>query len=66
MDQSAGAVGVGNIAAGVLSESTGGALTVQASIDRADGDSSRQTPVYVHSAPASYLYCPSARPAGWR
>jgi xylulokinase len=58
MDQSAGAVGVGNIAAGVLSESTGGALTVQASIDRADGDGSRQTPVYVHSAPSSYLYCP--------
>lgn len=58
MDQSAGAVGVGNVAAGILSESTGGALTLQASVDRADGDKSQQTPVYVHSVPGSYLYCP--------
>jgi xylulokinase len=58
MDQGAGAVGVGNIAAGILSESTGGALTVQASIDRPGGDLTGQMPVYVHSAPESYLYCP--------
>jgi len=58
MDQSVGAVGVGNIAPGMLSESTGGALTLQASVVRADGDRSRQIPVYIHSAPASYLYCP--------
>jgi xylulokinase len=58
MDQGAGAVGVGNVAPGMLSESTGGALTVQATIDRPNGDRSGQTPVYVHSAPGSYLYCP--------
>jgi xylulokinase len=58
MDQGAGAVGVGNVAAGVVSESTGGALTLQASIDRSDGDRTRRTPVYVHSAPGQYLYCP--------
>jgi sugar (pentulose or hexulose) kinase len=58
MDQGAGAVGVGNVASGILSESTGGALTVQASIDRPDGDFTGQTPVYVHSAPKTYLYCP--------
>ena len=34
MDQSVGAVGVGNVAPGILSESTGGALTMQASIGR--------------------------------
>ncbi len=38
-------------ARGVISESTGGALTVQASVDHHGGDPSRQTPVYVHSAP---------------
>lgn len=58
MDQGAGAVGVGNIEAGVLSESTGGALTLQASVDHHGGDPTRQTPVYVHSAPNMYLYCP--------
>jgi xylulokinase len=58
MDQGAGAVGVGNIGSGVVSESTGGALTLQASVDRHGGDPTRQTPVYVHSAPDRYLYCP--------
>ena len=58
MDQGAGAVGVGNINRGMVSESTGGALTLQASIDRHGGDPTGQTPVYVHSAPDRYLYCP--------
>jgi sugar (pentulose or hexulose) kinase len=58
MDQGAGAVGVGNVAPGVISESTGGALTLQATVARPDGDGTRQTPVYVHSAPGRYLYCP--------
>ncbi len=58
MDQGAGAVGVGNVGAGMVSESTGGALTLQASVSRHGGDSSRQTPVYIHSAPGMYLYCP--------
>jgi xylulokinase len=58
MDQGAGAVGVGNTGDGVISESTGGALTVQAAVDHHGGDPTRQTPVYVHSAPGTYLYCP--------
>lgn len=58
MDQAAGAVGVGNVGPGIVSESTGGALTLQASVDRPDGDRTRRTPVYVHSAPRRYLYCP--------
>jgi sugar (pentulose or hexulose) kinase len=58
MDQGAGAVGVGNIGSGVVSESTGGALTVQAAVARHGGDPTRQTPVYIHSAPGQYLYCP--------
>ena len=58
MDQAAGAVGVGNAVPGVISESTGGALTVQASVARHGGDPSGKTPVYLHSAPGRYLYCP--------
>jgi xylulokinase len=58
MDQGVGAVGVGNVDGGAISESTGGALTVQASVDRHGLDATRQTPVYVHSAPDRYLYCP--------
>lgn len=58
MDQGAGAVGVGNVGPGVVSESTGGALTLQASVERHGGDPTRETPVYVHSAPGRYLYCP--------
>jgi len=58
MDQGAGAVGVGNVGSGVVSESTGGALTLQASVAHHGGDPTRQTPVYVHSAPDRYLYCP--------
>ena len=58
MDQCSGAVGVGNVAPGVVSESSGGALTLQASVDRHGLDPGRQTPVYIHSAPDRYLYCP--------
>ncbi len=58
MDQGAGAVGVGNIAGGMISESTGGALTIQAAVAYHGGDASRRTPVYIHSAPGTYLYCP--------
>ena len=58
MDQGAGAVGVGNVGGDLVSESTGGALTLQASVDHHGGDPTGQTPVYIHSAPDRYLYCP--------
>jgi xylulokinase len=58
MDQAAGAVGVGNVAADIVSESTGGALTLQATVDRHGGDPTGQTPVYLHSVADRYLYCP--------
>jgi sugar (pentulose or hexulose) kinase len=58
MDQGVGAVGVGNVGPGIVSESSGGALTLQASVDRHGADPIRQTPVYIHSAPGRYLYCP--------
>lgn len=58
MDQGAGAVGVGNIGGGMVSESTGGALTIQAAVNRHGADLTGRTPVYVHSAPGTFLYCP--------
>jgi xylulokinase len=58
MDQGAGAVGVGNVGSDVVSESTGGALTLQASVAHHGGDPTGRTPVYIHSAPDRYLYCP--------
>ncbi len=64
MDQAAGAVGVGNVDPGVVSESTGAALTLQASVLHHGLDASKQTPVYVHSAPGRYLYCPVSPTGG--
>jgi xylulokinase len=58
MDQCVGAVGVGNVSGELVSESTGGALTLQATVARPDGDASARTPVYVHSVTGQYLYCP--------
>jgi xylulokinase len=58
MDQAAGAVGSGNVAAEVVSESTGGALTIQATLDRADVDPHGRVPVYVHCVPGKYLFDP--------
>ncbi len=58
MDQCSGAVGAGNTGSGIMSESTGGALTLQATVAWPDADATRQIPVYVHSAPGLYLYCP--------
>jgi xylulokinase len=64
MDQGAGAVGVGNVEPGVISESTGGALALQATVGVPDGDQTRQTPVYVHSAPDRYFYAPVCQTGG--
>lgn len=63
MDQSVGAIGAGNIGAGVISETTGAALAIQVSIHEPMIDKMKQTPVYVHSVPNEYLFvtvCPTA------
>ena len=64
MDQSVGAIGAGNIGAGVISETTGAALAIQASILDPMVDKSKQTPVYVHSVPGEYLFVPVCPTAG--
>jgi sugar (pentulose or hexulose) kinase len=58
MDQSAGAVGAGSISPEIISETTGGALAVQATVSAPDVDRSQRVPVYVHSAPDRYLFVP--------
>jgi len=58
MDQVAGAVGSGNVTDDVVSESTGGALTIQVTVDRPDLDPRRRVPVYEHALPGKYLFDP--------
>ncbi len=64
MDQSVGAIGAGNYKPGTLSETTGAALTVQATIVDPLIDESQTVPVYVHSVPGYYLFCPVVPTAG--
>jgi sugar (pentulose or hexulose) kinase len=64
MDQAVGAIGAGNIGVGVISETTGSALTIQASINDPMIDKTKQTPVYVHSVPNEYLFVPVCPTAG--
>ena len=58
MDQAAGAVGSGNVAPEIITESTGGALTIQVTLDRSDLDPAGRVPVYVHSLAGKYLFDP--------
>jgi xylulokinase len=58
MDQSVGAIGAGNIRPGIVSETTGAALTIQATIESPDADTNQVVPVYLHSVPKRYLFVP--------
>jgi D-xylulose kinase len=64
MDQSVGAIGAGNIRTGVVSETTGAALTIQVTIPSPDVDKRKVIPVYCHSAPGKYLFVPVCPTAG--
>jgi xylulokinase len=64
MDQAAGAIGAGNISPGIISESTGAALAIQASITDPTLDRDRILPVYCHSRPGMYLFVPVCPTAG--
>lgn len=64
MDQIAGAVGAGNLRPEIISESTGGALTIQVTVDRSDVDPSAQIPVYTHALPGKYLFDPVCETGG--
>lgn len=64
MDQSVGAIGAGNIRSGVVSETTGAALTIQVTIPSPDVDKNKVIPVYCHSVPGEYLFVPVCPTAG--
>lgn len=62
MDQSASAVGAGNIRSGMISESTGGALTIQATLAKRNLDPNQKIPVNVHARPGTFFFvavCPT-------
>jgi xylulokinase len=64
MDQAVGAIGAGNIAPGTISEATGAALAIQATITDPMIDRSKNVPVYCHSVPGKYLFVPVCPTAG--
>ena len=64
MDQAVGAIGAGNFEPGKVSESTGAALAIQATITDPMMDSSQVIPVYYHSVPKRYLFVPVCPTAG--
>jgi len=64
MDQSVGAIGAGNIKPGTISETTGAALAIQATITDPLMDKTRTVPVYAHSVPGKYLFVPVCPTAG--
>jgi len=64
MDQSVGAIGAGNIRPGVVSETTGAALTIQVTLPSPDVDKNKVIPVYCHSVPGEYLFVPVCPTAG--
>ncbi len=64
MDQCAGAVGAGNIAPGFVSETTGAALAVQASLAQFTLERRVNLPVVHHSAPGLFLVCPFGSTGG--
>ncbi len=64
MDQAVGAIGAGNVAPGMVSETTGAALAIQVTITDPMIDKSETVPVYVHSVPGRYLFVPVGPTAG--
>jgi xylulokinase len=64
MDQAVGAIGAGNFKPGRVSESTGAALAIQATITDPMIDRSGVVPVYCHSVPSRYLFVPVCPTAG--
>jgi xylulokinase len=64
MDQLIGALGSGNIAPGVITENTGGALAVVATLDGPLFDPLRRVPCHYHARPDTYCLLPWSQTAG--
>jgi sugar (pentulose or hexulose) kinase len=55
LDQACGAIGVGNIYPGVVSENTGAALAICATVERPVFDPNQQMPCHYHGIPNTYM-----------
>ncbi len=55
LDQACGAIGVGNIAPGVISENTGAALAICATVDRPTFDQKGRMPCHYHGMRNTYM-----------
>jgi xylulokinase len=64
LDQIAGAVGAGNIEPGIVTETTGAALAVCASIDRPVYDPQKRVGLYTHAIKGQYVLLPWVPTAG--
>jgi xylulokinase len=64
IDQCVGALGAGNAIPGVITETTGAALAVVATIDRPYFDPRRRLPCYCHALPGLYCLLPWGQTAG--
>jgi xylulokinase len=63
-DQAANAIGVGNIKPGVISETTGGALAIVATVDSIILDPKRRIPCHHHAIQGKYFLQPWCHTAG--
>ena len=64
MDQVAGAIGAGNIAPGVITETTGTTLALAATLPRLTYDPQKRLPIYYHALPGTYILLPYCQTAG--
>jgi xylulokinase len=64
MDQAAGAVGAVNLAPGVVSETTGTALSIAVCCEKPDFEHPSRLTIYRHAIKDSYLYIPICMTAG--
>lgn len=55
LDQACGAIGVGNLVPGVISENTGAALAICATVDHPIFDKKRRMPYHYHGIPDTYM-----------
>ena len=64
MDQLAGAVGAGNVVPGSVTETTGSALAIVATVDGVSLDTARRVPCLPHALQERYVLLPYAPTAG--
>ena len=64
MDQATGMVGAGNITPGIVSETTGAALAICATVDKPLFDSKRRIPCQYHAVKDKYILLPWCQTGG--